>query len=87
MCNWVEPVPSQALGMNPIGKWMGSEEGMGHAYGHWPILFNAGGTNAANLNCSATQPCDFLFRDYSPSGNRNGQFGILRVEDPPPQQQ
>jgi hypothetical protein len=66
------PVGSRALGLNPVGKWMGSEEGMGHVYGHWPILFNAGGTAAA--------PGDYLFRDYSPSGNRNGQFGILRVE-------
>jgi hypothetical protein len=72
-------VDSTALGMNPIGKWMGSQEGMGHAYGHWPILFNAGGTNAASLGCNI-EPCDFLFRAYSPSGNRNGQFGILRVK-------
>jgi hypothetical protein len=50
---------------------MGGEEGMGHAYGYWPILFNAGGTNSVTG--------DYLFRDYTPSGNRNGQFGILRV--------
>jgi hypothetical protein len=65
-------VASQALGKNPIGKWMASEEGMGHVYGHWPILFNAGGTGAVSG--------DYLFRDYTPSGNRNGMFGILRVE-------
>jgi hypothetical protein len=69
-CDVDEPVPSRALGLNPFGKWMGSEEGMGHAYGHWPILFDAGGTDAV--------PGDYLYRDYSPSGNRNGQFGILR---------
>jgi len=72
LCNWNEAIPSQALGLNPIGKYMGGQEGMGHVYGHWPILFNAGGTNAVKG--------DYLFRDYSPSGNRNGQFGILRVE-------
>ena len=64
-------VPSSALGTNAQGKYMGGQEGMGHVYGHWPILFNAGGTNAI--------PGDYLYRDYSPSGNRNGQFGILRV--------
>jgi hypothetical protein len=67
-----DSVDSRALGLNPIGKYMGGEEGMGHAYGHWPILFDAGGTDAVSG--------DFLFRDYTPSGNRNGQFGILRVE-------
>jgi len=51
---------------------MGGEEGMGHVYGHWPILFDAGGTNGVTG--------DYLFRDYAPNGNRNGQFGILRVE-------
>jgi hypothetical protein len=65
-------VGSQALGVNPVVKYMGGEEGMGHVYGHWPILFDAGGTNSA--------PGDYLFRDYAPNGNRNGMFGILRVE-------
>ena len=53
---------------------MGAEEGMGHVYGHWPILFNAGGTWGVEG--------DYLFRDYAPSGARNGMFGILRVEAP-----
>jgi hypothetical protein len=67
-------VASSALGTNPQGKWMGGEEGMGHAYGYWPILLDsAGGTGRV--------PGDYLYRDYSPSGNRNGQFGILRVEE------
>jgi hypothetical protein len=64
-------VGSLALGKNPIGKYMGGQEGMGHVYGHWPLLFNAGGTGAVQG--------DYLYRDYTPSGNRNGQFGILRV--------
>jgi len=70
-CNPNEPVPSQALGLNPQAKYMGGEEGMGHAYGHWPILFDAGGSGAVDG--------DYLYRDYAPNGNRNGQFGILRV--------
>jgi len=67
-----DSIPSQALGLNPLGKYMGGEEGMGHVYGHWPILFQAGGTGAV--------AGDYLFRDYTPSGNRNGMFGILRAE-------
>jgi hypothetical protein len=68
-----DAVASQALGVNPQGKWMATEEGMGHAYGHWPILLqSAGGSGAV--------PGDYLYRDYAPNGNRNGQFGILRVE-------
>jgi hypothetical protein len=51
---------------------MGGEEGMGHVFGHWPILFDAGGTGAVTG--------DYLFRDYAPNGSRNGMFGILRVE-------
>jgi hypothetical protein len=73
-CDNNEPVPSQALGLNPQAKYMGGEEGMGHVYGHWPILFNAGGTDGV--------AGDYLFRDYAPNGNRNGQFGILRVIPP-----
>ena len=77
MCSFGS-IGSLALGTNPIGKYLGGEEGMGHAYGHWPILYNAGGTNGI--------PGDYLFRDYAPSGNRNGMFGILRV-GPVPQPQ
>jgi hypothetical protein len=75
-CVISETAPSQALGINPIGKYMGGEEGMGHVYGYWPILFNAGGTGKV--------AGDYLYRDYSPSGNRNGMFGILRVEPETP---
>jgi hypothetical protein len=65
-------IGSLALGLNPIGKYMGGEEGMGHVYGHWPILYNTGGTFGVEG--------DYLFRDYSPGGARNGMFGILRAE-------
>ncbi len=71
-CNPNEPVPSRALGLNQQAKYLGGEEGMGHVYGHWPILFDAGGADGV--------PGDYLYRDYAPNGNRNGQFGILRVQ-------
>jgi hypothetical protein len=63
--------PSNALGLNKQAKYMGGEEGMGHVFGHWPILFDAGGTGAVTG--------DYLYRDYAPNGNRNGMFGILRA--------
>ena len=65
-------VPSLALGNNLQAKYMGGEEGMGHVFAHWPILFDAGGTDGV--------VGDYLYRDYAPNGNRNGMFGILRVE-------
>jgi hypothetical protein len=72
-------VASSALGDNKQAKWMGGEEGMGHGYGHWPILINAGGSDAANLGCTAGQPCDFLYKDFASWGNVNGMWGLLRV--------
>ena len=75
-CDPNEPVPSQALGLNPQAKYLGGEEGMGHVFAHWPILVDAGGTGAV--------AGDYLYRDYAPNGNRNGMFGILRVTDVPP---
>lgn len=71
-CDPDAAVGSMALGLNPLGKYQGGEEGMGHVFGHWPILFDAGGTDAV--------AGDYLFRDYAPNGNRNGMFGILRVQ-------
>jgi hypothetical protein len=71
-CNDGEPVPSLALGDNPMAKYLGGEEGMGHVFGHWPILFDAGGSDGV--------AGDYLYRDFAPNGNRNGQFGILRVQ-------
>ena len=78
-CSPRAEAPSNALGLNPQAKWMGGEEGMGHAYGHWPILVNAGGSDAANLGCTAGQPCDFLYKAWESWGNVNGMWGLLRV--------
>ncbi|MGE5153902.1 MAG: hypothetical protein ACM3ST_07790, partial [Bdellovibrio bacteriovorus] len=71
-CDPTTPVPSLALGNNPTAKWVSSQEGMGHVYGHWPILIQAGGTDGVTG--------DYLFRDYSPGGNTDGLWGILRVQ-------
>jgi hypothetical protein len=77
-CDPRAEVPSNALGLNKQAKYMGGEEGMGHVFGHWPILVDAGGTDAVTG--------DYLYRDYAPNGNRNGMFGILRVANVGPQE-
>jgi hypothetical protein len=64
-------VVSTALGYNMQGKWMGGEEGMGHGYGHWPILTKAGGTDGVQG--------DYLFKAWESWGNVNGMWGLLRV--------
>ncbi|HSN52666.1 MAG TPA: hypothetical protein VLS87_09055 [Woeseiaceae bacterium] len=71
-CDPWAPAPSNALGFNEQAKYMGSEEGMGHVFSHWPIFFDAGGSYGVKG--------DYLYRDYTPNGNRNGLIGILRVE-------
>ena len=45
--------------------------GLGDVYKR-QILIKGGGSNEV--------PGDYLYRDYTPSGNRNGMFGILRVD-------
>jgi hypothetical protein len=64
-------VVSSALGYNMQGKWMGGEEGMGHGYGHWPILTKAGGTDGVQG--------DYLFKAWESWGNVNGLWGLVRV--------
>jgi hypothetical protein len=51
---------------------MGAEEGMGHAYGHWPVLVNAGGSFGVTG--------DYLFRDWASFGNSMGLWGLFRVQ-------
>jgi hypothetical protein len=70
-CDPRDKVVSTALGYNMQGKWMGGEEGMGHGYGHWPILTKAGGTDGVQG--------DYLFKAWESWGNINGMWGLLRV--------
>jgi hypothetical protein len=70
-CSPRAAVPANALGLNPQAKYMGGEEGFGHAMGHWPVLVSAGGSGAV--------PGDYLFRDHASFGNSMGVWGLLRV--------
>jgi len=87
-------VGSKAIGANPTSMSLGGQESVNsHTHfeivlqnterpGSWgyPIRGGAGGNDAANLGCSASQPCDFLFRDQGSFGNLSGLWGILRVQ-------
>ncbi|REG31950.1 hypothetical protein ATI61_105277 [Archangium gephyra] len=63
---------SRALGVNPVGMYLGAQESV-HPYTHFEIFLpSAGGANAV--------PGDYLFRDYESLGNICGQWGLLRVQ-------
>jgi hypothetical protein len=69
-------VPSQTIGDNPIGFYLGGQESV-QPSGHFDIVLpSAGGANAV--------PGDYLFRDHGSFGNTDGLWGIFRVEAPAP---
>lgn len=65
-------VPSQTIGDNPLGFYMGGQESVTPS-GHFDIVLpSAGGQNAIRG--------DYLFRDHASFGNTNGLWGILKVD-------
>jgi len=67
-------VPSQTIGDNPIGFYLGGQESI-QPSGHFDIrLPSAGGANQIEG--------DYLYRDHGSFGNTDGLWGILRVVDP-----
>jgi hypothetical protein len=65
-------LPSKAIGVNPIGMYLGGQENL-HPYSHFEIFLpRAGGEGAV--------PGDYLFRDYQSTANLCGQWGLLRVQ-------
>jgi hypothetical protein len=68
-------VPSQSIGNNPIGFFLGHQESVTPAAHFDIVLPSAGGTNQV--------PGDYLFKDHGSFGNTNGLWGILRVLDTP----
>jgi hypothetical protein len=68
----VGEVGSTAIGLNPIGFYMGGEESIWPANHYDVVLPSAGGGNAV--------AGDYLFRDVASFGNASGLWGILRVE-------
>ncbi|MDH5179972.1 MAG: hypothetical protein OEY07_09915, partial [Gammaproteobacteria bacterium] len=68
-------VPSQTIGHNPIGMYLGAQESV-TPNGHFDIVpeHGAGGAGAV--------PGDYLFHDQGSFGLTSGLWGILRVEAP-----
>ena len=65
-------LPSKAIGVNPIGLYIGGQENL-HPYSHFEVFLpSAGGSGAV--------PGDYLFRDYQSTANLCGQWGLLRVQ-------
>jgi hypothetical protein len=85
-CDWTNfgdpnfEIGSRAIGVNPIGMYLGSQESVLPA-AHFDIVLpgegngptgGAGGVNKVTG--------DYLFRDQGSFGNTQGLWGILRVE-------
>ena len=64
-------VPSQTIGNNPLGFYLGGQESVTPAAHFDVVLPSAGGKNGI-LG-------DYLFRDHGSFGNTNGLWGILKV--------
>ena len=69
-------VPSQTIGDNPHGMYLGHQESLQPASHFDIVLPSAGGSNSV--------PGDYLFRDHGSFGLTDGLWGILRVQPPPP---
>jgi hypothetical protein len=73
-------VPSQTIGDNPNGLYIGGQESVTPAAHFDIVLPSAGGTGGQG---------DYLFRDHGSFGNTDGLWGILRVavqpENTPPE--
>jgi hypothetical protein len=66
-------VPSQTIGENPIGFYLGHQESITPGAHYEVRLPAAGGANGV--------AGDYLFRDHGSFGNTDGLWGILRVEE------
>jgi hypothetical protein len=70
----LDELGSQAIGHNPIGFYLGTQESL-TPMNHFDIVLpSAGGADEVEG--------DFLFRDEGSFGNLNGLWGILRVKAP-----
>ena len=69
--NLLAAIPSQNIGYNPDGLYIGGQESVTPAAHFDIVLPSAGGTNSV--------PGDYLYRDHGSFGNTDGLWGILRV--------
>jgi hypothetical protein len=84
-CNWTNfgtapfEVGSRAIGVNPIGMYMGAQESVLPG-AHFDIVLPGNGTAHGGAGGRARVTGDFLFRDQGALGNTQGLWGIFRVE-------
>jgi manganese oxidase len=84
-CDWTdfgaanfEP-GSRAIGVNPIGMYLGAQESVLPA-SHFDIVLPGDGIAHGGAGGLGKVPGDYLFRDQASFGNSQGLWGILRVE-------
>jgi hypothetical protein len=85
-CNWTDfgaanfEIGSRAIGVNPIGKYLGAQESILPA-AHFDIVLPGDGLGPTGGAGGVHKvPGDYLFRDQGSFGNTQGLWGILRVE-------
>jgi hypothetical protein len=85
-CNWTNfgdpgfEIGSRAIGVNPIGMYLGSQESVLPA-AHFDIVLPGAGLGPTGGAGGVNQVAgDYLFRDQGSFGNTMGLWGILRVE-------
>jgi hypothetical protein len=85
-CNWTdfgattfEP-GSRAIGVNPIGKYLGGQESILPGAHFDIVLPGAGLGPTGGAGGVGKVPGDYLFRTQDSFGNTEGLWGILRVE-------
>jgi hypothetical protein len=74
-------VPSQTIGHNPLGFYLGHQESV-QPSGHFDIVPKNGAGGAFAGALTGAGAVDFLFRDHGSFGNTDGLWGILRVGGP-----
>jgi hypothetical protein len=84
-CNWTNfgapnfELGSRAIGVNPIGMYLGAQESV-LPTAHFDVILPGSGSAIGGAGGVGRVPGDYLFRDQGSFGNTSGLWGILRVE-------
>jgi hypothetical protein len=84
-CNWTNfgdanfEIGSRALGVNPIGMYLGAQESILPG-AHFDIVLPGDGIAHGGAGGAGKVEGDYLFRDQGSFGNTQGLWGIMRVQ-------
>jgi hypothetical protein len=84
-CNWTDfgdpnfELGSRAIGVNPIGMYLGAQESILPG-SHIDVVLPGDGIAHGGAGGVGRVPGDYLFRDQGSFGNTQGLWGIMRVE-------